>query len=34
MWSKAADNIYYLKKISDYTAIAPKILESGYLSMR
>jgi hypothetical protein len=34
MWSKAADNIYYLKNISDYTAIAPKILESGYLSMR
>ena len=34
MWAKAADNIYYLKNTKDYNAIAPKILESGYLSMR
>ena len=34
MWAKAADHIYYLKDIKNYRAIAPKILESGYFSMR
>jgi len=33
LWAKAADNIYYLKEIKNYNAIAPKILESGYFSL-
>lgn len=33
LWAKAADHIYYLKDIKHYSAIAPKILESGYFSI-
>lgn len=34
LWAKAADSIYYLKDVKHYNSIAPKILESGYLSLR
>lgn len=34
LWAKAADHIYYLKDVKNYESIAPKILESGYFSLR